>query len=265
MRTLRLGDTGPDVTLWENFLLGQGYYWTEVDGVFDEDLKQSTIDFQRGYNLKADGSVGPLTYGVALSLGFPGVQDSSEGEDSPNWPPKPSFAPLSAVERERLFGKFAFKPAGVPGNAEAIVITDGWASKNIAQVSIPQLKGIMGSPVSHTVPFHTKAAAQLGALWAAWEAAGLLPLVKTYAGSWVPRFVRGSRTYLSNHAWGTAFDINATWNGLGAVPALVGKTGSVRQLVQLANEHGFYWGGHWGYPGGSGRPDGMHFEVARLL
>lgn len=64
----------------------------------------------------------------------------------------------------------------------------------------------------------------------------------------------------SNHAWGTAFDINVPWNGLGATPALVGARGSVRKLVPLANEHGFYWGGHF-----NGRPDGMHFEIAQIL
>lgn len=47
---------------------------------------------------------------------------------------------------------------------------------------------------------------------------------------------------------------------LGAQPALSGQKGSVRDLVGIANEHGFYWGGHF-----RTRLDGMHFEVARLL
>ena len=259
MKTLRLGDSGRDVMLWETFLVGQGYYWTEVDGVFDDDLKQSTIEFQRTHNLPVHGTVGPKTYGVALGLGFPGVEDTTEGEDSPNWPPKPDFIPLSAAERERVFGKFAFQPAGNPSNPEAILITDGWGAKNIAQVPVPQLRGVTGAPASGIIPFHEKAADQLVALWAAWEAEGLLPLVLSFAGSWAPRFVRGSRSYLSNHAWGTAFDINAAWNGLGVTPALVGKKGSVRKLVPLAQEHGMFWGGWFD------RKDGMHFEVARLI
>lgn len=61
-----------------------------------------------------------------------------------------------------------------------------------------------------------------------------------------------------SNSWATAFDVNVAWNGLGRQPALVGETGSVRELVQLANEHGFFWGGHY-----SGRLDGMHFELAR--
>jgi hypothetical protein len=105
------------------------------------------------------------------------------------------------------------------------------------------------------------AAEQLKRLWAAWEAAGLLKFVKTFDGAWVPRTIRLKPTVLSNHAYGTAFDINATWNGLMRVAALVGQEGSVRELVPLANAHGFYWGGHWNYDG-KGASDGMHFEWA---
>jgi len=84
--------------------------------------------------------------------------------------------------------------------------------------------------------------------------------VKTWAGSFAPRFIRGSTVTLSNHAWATAFDVNVAWNPLGAQPALLHKIGSVRALVPLANAHGFYWGGHF-----QTRPDGMHFELSRLL
>ena len=54
--------------------------------------------------------------------------------------------------------------------------------------------------------------------------------------------------------------MNLEWNKLNVVPALVGAQGSVRELVSLANEHGFYWGGHF-----ASRLDGMHFECAKVL
>jgi hypothetical protein len=73
------------------------------------------------------------------------------------------------------------------------------------------------------------------------------------------RFVRGSRSTLSNHSKGSAFDINAGYNGLGRVPAPIGATGSVRELVPLAVRFGFYWGGWFS------RGDGMHFEVKSVL
>ena len=96
------------------------------------------------------------------------------------------------------------------------------------------------------------------ALFERWEQAGLKPLVSSWAGAFTPRFTRGSRSVLSNHAYGSAFDINAEWNGLGALPRLLSERGSVRKLVPIANELGFYWGGHFS------RRDGMHFELARL-
>jgi hypothetical protein len=95
-------------------------------------------------------------------------------------------------------------------------------------------------------------------LWTAWEKKGLLNLVLTYGGAYNPRLVRGG-TSLSPHAFGTAFDINYEWNKLGVQPVLAGEKGSVRELVLIANKYGFYWGGHF-----NKRPDGMHFEVAKL-
>ena len=41
-------------------------------------------------------------------------------------------------------------------------------------------------------------------------------------------------------------------------PALMGERGCVREMVRIAHENGFYWGGHFT------RLDGMHFEVAKL-
>lgn len=95
-------------------------------------------------------------------------------------------------------------------------------------------------------------------MWAEWEKEGLLDRVLSYGGTFVPRFIRGSKTQLSNHTFGSAFDINVPQNMLATMPALVGKKGSVRELVPIANKHGFYWGGHFT------RLDGMHFEVAQL-
>jgi hypothetical protein len=179
---------------------------------------------------------------------------------SPDWPPAPSFGLLpNTAARQQMFGAFQFVHEPVAGNAENIRITDGWQKQNIVPVTIPQLIGVRGAPRNGVILFHRLAAKQLAAMWAAWEAAGLIDRVLVWAGSFVPRYIRGSRTELSNHAFGTAFDINVRWNGLGAQPALVGRQGSVRELVPIANEHGFYWGGHF-----RGRPDGMHFEVAVL-
>jgi hypothetical protein len=261
MRTLRLGSNGPDVERWKAFLRGRrANSQVVVDGVFDQMTDQETKVFQTSKRLVADGVVGNATYAAAMKDGFVLVEDDFVDQNGPNWPPKPNFKPLSPVERESIFGKFAFVPAPTKNNPEAIRITDGWASKNITSVSIPQLDGISGAPRGGTIPLHTLLVSQTIKMFKVWEEAGLMPRVLTWAGTWVPRFSRGSRTYLSNHSWGTAFDINVAWNGLGVRPALVGQTGSVRELVEIATEHGFYWGGWF-----NNRPDGMHFEAYKVL
>jgi D-alanyl-D-alanine carboxypeptidase len=184
----------------------------------------------------------------------------------PDWmPPKPCFKPLvSNEDRFKVFGRFAFDPDPLPNEKEHVKIKGDWERKHIKPVFISQLKGIpvpgdKGShPSSGKIQFYDAAQQQLLDMWADWETAGFLPLILTYDGSFNPRFVRGSTTHLSNHAFGTAFDINAHWNKRGHVPARLGQKGSVRELVEIANDHGFFWGGHY-------RPsDGMHFEVAEL-
>lgn len=261
MEVLRRGHKGGQVKLWQLFLIGSGVDSVQVDGDFGPGTESATKIFQLKKGLSADGIVGRATLAAAIADGFGSVSDDAEGEDSPNWPPKPQFPPLvTTAERERVFGKFGYIPSPQPGNAEAITITDSWARKNIVPVKIPQLTGVVGAPANCVVYFHVLIVPQLTTMWSKWEQAGLLPYVKTWAGSFVPRYVRGSRTHLSNHAFGTAFDINVRWNPLGAEPALADKTGSVRRLVPIANECGFYWGGHFG-----GRPDGMHFEAAKIL
>ena len=54
-----------------------------------------------------------------------------------------------------------------------------------------------------------------------------------------------------------AMDINADDNVFTKEPVLCPLRGCVRELVQSANEVGFYWGGHFTSP-----KDGMHFEFA---
>ncbi len=267
MKTLREGSRGAEVRRWQLFLIGQDFSPGPADGEFGGNTARATAGFQARYRLVADGVAGLKTVGQAMVLGFDSGLVKAEKiasvshQNDPNWPPRPAFAPLtSTASRQKLFGKFRFEAEPVAGNRENIRILGDWEERDIIRVEVPQLRGVPGAPASATVRFHRAAAPQLQALWRAWEEAGLLPLVKSWDGSFVPRFVRGSRATLSNHCFGGAFDINASFNALGTRPALVGRAGSVRLLVPIANELGFFWGGHY-----AGRSDGMHFEVARLV
>jgi hypothetical protein len=155
-----------------------------------------------------------------------------------------------------VFGEFRYGAAR-PGSDD-IRILGGRQQANIKPVEIPEIAGVKGAPAAGRAWVHRLVVEQVRGLFTAWDGAGLVDRILTRKGSFAPRLVRGSRAIVSNHAWGTAFDINYPWNRLGTVPARPGETGSVRELVPIAHEHGFYWGGHFS------RCDGMHFEVARL-
>lgn len=256
MKALSLGSKGADVERVQYFLKGQGLYSGAVDGKFGAGTLAAVTAYQDRRRLTVDGVVGNATLLDFMVCGFALVPPAAAPGQ---FPAKPSFPPLASnAERGRVFGKFDFEPAPTKDNPEAIRITDGWDVRNISAERLPQLVAL-GLSRSGTVRFHRLAVPQLLALWAAWEKAGLLSLVKSWEGAFVARFVRGSRTTLSNHAFGSAFDINYSGNELGKVPAAKGTPNSVRELVPLAHEHGFYWGGHFS------RGDGMHFEIAKIL
>jgi len=242
MNTLRMGQAHPNVLRWQQLLHQADLLQTTPDGIFGPATRAATLRFQQQHGLHPDGIVGPRTWAAAQIT------------------PRPGFRPLlTNTQRHAIFGSFEFVSQPLPGNPENIAILGTWQRENIVQVTLPQLIGVPGAPRDGRVWFHKHGAEQLQSLWQSWQEAGLLHLVQTWGGSFVPRFVRGSRKTLSNHSFGTAFDINMAHNGLGKIPAPPGTLGSVQELVPLAHQHGFYWGGHFS------RPDGMHFELAVIL
>lgn len=270
LHVLRPGTRHPHVELWEEFLRGYDHYMVEVDDLFDQPSVEATKDFQFKHGLKPDGWVGEKTWGKAIELGLDIFTDDSVDKSSRNWPPRPqNLSPIRGTAgRQQVWGAFKYEAAGVKDNPEAIKILDSWENKNIVGVTVPQLAKIPGITYQGrvegkghaSVQVHRLVSVSFVCLWKAWEDAGLLDRIITWGGLWVPRFVRGSRTSLSNHAFATAFDINAPWNGLRRTPALVGQRGCVRELVELANEYGWWWGGH-GWPSDYSKLDGMHFEA----
>lgn len=257
MKILKPGSTGNDVKKLQYFLIGQKLYSGIINGRFDERTLESTKAFQRLYQLNPDGVVGNYTTGQAMLLGFGLVIDEENDITSDAFPQKPQFEPLVLnEEREQLFGEMRYVSDPKPGNPENIIVRNGWDRNNIIGVNIKQLKAVKGSEL---VYFHKRAGDQIVRLFNDWEKYNLMYNILTWDGAYNPRFVRGSRKILSNHAFGTAFDINYAWNKLGTVPALIGQKGSVRMLVEIANDNGFYWGGHFS------RRDGMHFEVAEIF
>lgn len=272
MRTLFLGLSGEDVWAWEYFLLGIDPTCDIIaDGIFDEKTKEATKKFQSKvgfFGSSVDGVVGPKTLGKAMQLGFDPTVDERTDKTSSKWPPKPvDCVALDDKTRASLFGSFSYVSSPTPSNPEAITLTDDWETKNMTRVIVPQLIRVQGANKGNLY-VNKRVVNQLLKTFSEWESAGLLDRVLTWNGMYSPRFIRGSRTRLSNHAWGTAFDINAQWNMLGTCPALVGQTGSTRELVDIAYQNGWYWGGWFGYSSSSQtgpRSDGMHFECFKLV
>ena len=75
------------------------------------------------------------------------------------------------------------------------------------------------------------------------------------AGMLCSRYVRGSRSSISNHSWGTAIDlkINGVLDRRGNDKVQVG----LALIAPIFNRHGWFWGA--GFP----TEDAMHFEVSR--
>lgn len=113
-----------------------------------------------------------------------------------------------------------------------------------------------GKPVRR-IRFHKKAAAALAAaLREIWDHYGrdqkridALGISK-YSGGYNPRYVRGSTTKWSNHAYGAAIDINAEQNGFGT-----GHGNMPQPVIDAFKRQGARWGGDY-----KGRTDPMHYE-----
>lgn len=122
---------------------------------------------------------------------------------------------------------------------------------------IPPFKMYYEGKRVNSIKFHREAApALLAALNEIWDACGRdqkkadAAGVSKYAGAYNHRLVRGSKTKWSNHAYGTAIDLNPDENGLG-----VAKGTMPQFVVDAFCRQGAMWGGWF-----KSRPDWMHFE-----
>jgi hypothetical protein len=272
-----------EVQRWQYFLLRIGINQVgKLDGEFGRITEVATQFFQVQSGLTANGKVNDATLEKARELGYTILPDDYYSDRSGTaFPAAPgNLQSPSNASRNSDFTCFKFiqqRRAQRP-DAEAIVIRgscDGsisdWIADKIVQIPVPQLKFAEG--FNGTVRCHRLAAPLITQVFDAWERADLLHLIRTYEGCFVPRYKRdqapGNSAHpekrsvdveeLSNHSFGSAFDINYDDNKLGDIPAHCGMRGSTRELVEAANAIGFFWGGHF-----STTKDGMHFEISKL-
>lgn len=250
--TIGRGARGELVADWQAFLRGAGLYLGAIDGDFGPATEAATIAWQdrAGGHVRPDGIVGPRTWAAAVAAGLP--LDEAEPDDLP--PAPGGLRQYSTVEMHERFGALMATPDPSPENPERVRIVNPDGRRKLAAVVIPELEDRQGGPRGGKVILHADVCDDFRALWDAWAAADLTRLVRSWGGSFAERTIRGSRTSLSRHSWGTAFDLNAAWNGLGRAPAPTGAPGCLLPLVPIAERMGWVWGGRWK------RPDGMHFE-----
>jgi len=272
-----------EVQRWQYFLLKQGFLQVgPIDGDFGLNTETATKFFQVKVGVSSTGALDRDTLAAAGALGYKILPDNHYRKLSEKtFPEEPEdLTSPSNESRNRDFGCFKFVqlPRAQRPDAEAIVIrgrcdasAPDWVASSIVSMEVPQLKFARG--FGGRIRCHTRAAPIIKALFEKWEAEDLLHLIMSYEGCFVPRYKRrqappGSSGHgekkssnvpkLSNHSFGSAFDINFTDNQLGEEPARCGMRGSVRELVAAANSLGVFWGGHFG------TKDGMHFEISKL-
>ena len=278
------GNVPAEVQRWQYFLRRQGVPQAgNIDGQFGLKTEAGTKIFQLGAGLPVNGKVDVRTLEKAGERGYTIVPDDyyelKAGTDFPR--PPSDFSTPSNATRNRDFTCFKFlqRPLNQRPDAEAIVIKgscDGqhqdWENDHIIEFDMPQLRFARG--YNGTFRCHVKAAPVFKAVFGKWEQDDMMHLIVSFEGCFVPRYKRNQApaglsghaekqssdvNALSNHSFGSAFDINFVDNMLGTVPAVSGQRGSVRELVSAANASGIFWGGHFNNP-----KDGMHFEISKL-
>jgi hypothetical protein len=117
-----------------------------------------------------------------------------------------------------------------------------------------------GAPVKQ-IRVHRKCRDSLGrVLSSLWELAGRDPKtveqwgINRYDGCYNFRNVRGGNR-LSMHAYACAIDLDAARNGLGNANP---RFKDFPWVIDAFEKEGWVWGGSWS------RPDGMHFQAARV-
>ena len=174
-------------------------------------------------------------------LGADSVRVSGPGEETD----RTDFV-LPTVMVKQRFGEFSFRP----GRGDDIEIETEWEEANIVTVDIPPL----GLFECHrlVVPYVRSALEDL-------RARGLLDEIdpadfQLAGGCFNARLIRGGDKgfALSRHSWGIAIDINPSTN------RYEGDVSLSESFGQTFRDWGFSWGAGWI------RPDGMHFEWARI-
>lgn len=277
----------PEVQRWQHFLLvKQGIPVVGgIDGTYGSLTEQAAIVFQTKVGVPKTGALDQATLEAARAAGYIVVPDDHYTKlDKPSFPPDPgTLGSPSNADRNKAFTCFRFtqrrRDERPSDNKEEIIIgasCDGklpdWENSQIVRIQVPQLIHVPGT-TNGFIRVHRLVKDRVLALFDAWDKANLCHLIIHFSGGFNARYKRKKGPKgpgpeparksvdvdeLSNHSFGSAFDLNDSQNPQGSRPAKVTEKGSVRELVLVANGAGWFWGGFF-----SGKSvDGMHFEFA---
>lgn len=157
---------------------------------------------------------------------------------------------------QRDADSFYGNPRGSNGH-----VNQHWYQENIVSVPTPWNLFYAGKPIKPRVLIHKKAAESLGRVFAdIWNRAAKSQAqidawgLSDFSGSFNYRMKRGGST-LSMHSYGAAVDFDADRNGFGdRTPHFAGA----KPVLEAFAAEGWVWGGTWS------KPDGMHWQAARV-
>ena len=149
-------------------------------------------------------------------------------------------------------------PAGVGGR-----VNPKWEAANLVRVHFPWRAVLAWDTrtVVASARVHRLCAESLGRVFEAiWAAAGRKQQaidawgMSLYGGGFEYRPVRGGRG-LSSHSWGCAVDFDPQRNGFGDTTPHFAQA---HEVLRAFEAEGWTWGGLWS------KPDGMHWQAARV-
>lgn len=176
-------------------------------------------------------------------------------------PAKPADAVYKSLDKDATYGsefKYEWSVGGCFNTActqrHATITTPNWTGTYIVALKVAEI------PKLGSMRFHKRIAPQFEAFFKAGAVKGLASKIVNNAGTFVARTITNNQAKLSNHALGTAIDVNSEQNGYGAQPAARGTTGSLSEFADYCTDFGLYWGGWY-----SKNKDAMHFEAVKVL
>ena len=247
-----------DVQAVQRLLLARGFARVgDADGICGKNTLAAIVDFQSGFLRRPDGRIDPGgTSWKHLSGTYSGVAPQ---------PPvvQPPAASLTRTVHRPAASTINIGLQSVSNSLMFQLIGDPRSGNYNTTCQPPTLPRVRRNTVLDSVgPFRV---------------AGLVPAVLSLkavlidikaeqpqvyralgtAGMLCCRWVRGSRTSVSNHSWGTAIDLtlNGTLDVYGNDQVQYGLT----LIAPIFNRHGWFWGAAFR------TEDGMHFEASQAL